>query len=341
MDNRVRNLKSVIKKQLRGQNKSPIRAGVQLGDLYCFVESTDAALLDSLAAAYGTPLLDVEHENPEGVGCTIRVFEREESSPDLPPDGMKIQNCDGRWLVDSPYLACTLDRNHTPPRVTLHLRQPDLAHHLKIYVLWLTLNKVLLLMNRLLLHAAAVKFQGRVILFAGRRGTGKSTVSLALAKQGAVVLAEDHIIAYGADGGIQVSGCNARFRVMPDAEAYLFGNSLKAPVVDVGGVLKKEGNLYDHVKCAPNRAFRPDALCFNVLGSNLALRRIKPQEAVRRIMANTRDVQRFSGGEDFGRYLRLVSELAKALPVYELELSKELEELAELESCLEPIMSRR
>lgn len=69
------------------------------------------------------------------------------------------------------------------------------------------------------IHAAAVAAGPASILICGDKGSGKSTLSLALLECGAAYMASDRTIAWGAHGGTLTCGWTGSFRIAPDAIA--------------------------------------------------------------------------------------------------------------------------
>ena len=91
----------------------------------------------------------------------------------------------------------------------------------------LLLNQVLPLAlarrGRLVLHAAAVSWEGKVAAFLGRSGTGKSTLAAACALAGAHVVSDDCLVVRqtGVMGGWEAVPCEAGVRLWPDAIEHL------------------------------------------------------------------------------------------------------------------------
>ncbi len=71
------------------------------------------------------------------------------------------------------------------------------------------------------LHAACLSFDGRGVLIAGASGTGKSTLSLALAKNGADFISDDWTyITYDDGDELCAHGMSAPVKLLPDAIDY-------------------------------------------------------------------------------------------------------------------------
>ena len=84
-------------------------------------------------------------------------------------------------------------------------------------------------------------------LFLGGKGAGKSTLCLALARAGATVLGEDHVLVRRAatawSGGFVVSGCDANMRLTAQTEEALLPQPPNGRKAWFGGVLKREFDL--------------------------------------------------------------------------------------------------
>jgi len=70
------------------------------------------------------------------------------------------------------------------------------------------------------LHAACLSFEGRGLLVAGASGTGKSTLSLALAKNGIDFVSDDWTYITSDHGELRAHGLSAPIKLLPDATEY-------------------------------------------------------------------------------------------------------------------------
>ena len=125
--------------------------------------------------------------------------------------------------------------------IQMTIRQPEMERTPLSYHLWLIMNRILLLLDRMLLHTAAIALNGNVNLFCGHKGAGKSSISVALGQVGATILAEDHVVLHRKpDHNYVVSGCTSRMRVTAATEKSLLRDRLQQPAKPVGNVAKKE-----------------------------------------------------------------------------------------------------
>jgi hypothetical protein len=89
-------------------------------------------------------------------------------------------------------------------------------------------HRALFLLERVYLHAAGVVFGETCWVFVGDKGSGKSTLSLALGAAGATVLADDHVVLARDGERFLASGCDGEARVLDDVERHLFGTPVDA-----------------------------------------------------------------------------------------------------------------
>src|SRR5699024_9092648 len=125
-----------------------------------------------------------------------------------------------------------------PTHIRVTVRRGDRSHYDLCVHLAVVFHKILFLLDRIVLHAAAVRVAGRVALFIGDRGAGKTTTALALTRAGGTVLGEDHIILRRSGDGFVVSGCDERWRVDARTERHFFDNPLPLEAADYAGRMK-------------------------------------------------------------------------------------------------------
>jgi hypothetical protein len=167
-------------------------------------------------------------------------------------------------------------------------------------------------------------------VFLGDRGAGKSTISLALGRAGATVLADDQIVVCSTDGRVFVSGVDGALRVTEKTEDFFFTAPIDAPAADFAGVAKKEVALADHVPAAPGVDEVPNELMFCCVGDRFELRPLARSEAVRRVAGSVLPHHRFAGAEDQADFLGLVTTFVQSVDVFELQLSPNLADLDRL-----------
>jgi hypothetical protein len=90
------------------------------------------------------------------------------------------------------------------------------------------------------LHAGCVVRDGRAILLAAPSGTGKSTISLALALRGWSLLSDDWTFVSDAQSGLGVWGMQTSIKLLPDARVYFPELSALSPALSLNGELSFE-----------------------------------------------------------------------------------------------------
>jgi hypothetical protein len=248
-----------------------------------------------------------------------------------PPDGMAVaREAGGRLHLATDLLDLTVDPRRRPARWRVTFRgngHPDDARRAHLA---LAAHRLLLAAGRVHVHAAAVRWAGRVHLFVGDRGAGKSTISLWLAMRGGLVLSDDHVLLRRAGGRFWVSGCEETSRVTAATEAFLFPRPLAIPATDFGGSLKKEFRLADVVPSAPYRDFPVHHLFFARVGTRFRVTPMRRQQAVLELIEKTRRSFRFADGTDQREFVDYWIGLAEGTPAFALELAPDLRQLDRL-----------
>jgi hypothetical protein len=232
-------------------------------------------------------------------------------------------------------LAARVDLTGRPARARIAVLAPDLPHFDLCVHLAVVLHKLLLLLDRVVLHAAAVRLAGRVSVFLGDKGAGKSTIALRLARAGGTVLGEDHLILKRSEGRFRVSGCDERSRVDARTERYFFSEPLAAEPADFAGTLKKEVPAAAVFRSAPYTDHPADLLFFSRVGSAFGITPLSRGAALLRLMRAAGRLQRFVDATDHGRFLGVLSSFVPTVSAYALELSEDLGELDRLVGFLE------
>jgi hypothetical protein len=185
------------------------------------------------------------------------------------------------------------------------------------------------------LHAAAIRFAGRVASFSATAARGKSTIALRLARAGGTVLGEDHLILRRGDGGFFVSGCDERSRLEPKTERYFFDHPLPVEPIDVDGRSKKEMPAHALFCSQPYTDERADLLFFARPAGVFKIERLSRRRALLELMSAAGRMQRFADPTDRGRFLGLASEFVTTVTPHALALSEDLRELDRLVRFLE------
>jgi hypothetical protein len=294
---------------------------------------------DDLAWMFGTPLLSPDTELAEKVELDIvfadGVADRR-SRPDIPPDGMVLGGVPLRREIHTETVSAVIDLAADPVRVDLAIHADGIAHFDLCVHLTVVLHKVLFIVGRVVLHAAAVRLGGVTTLFLGDKGAGKTTSSLRLARAGATVLGEDHVILKRSRDGFQVSGCDERSRLDAKTERYFFPEPLAMEPRDFAGLLKKELPARDVFDSQPYIDHRPARVFFSRVGTKFAIVPLPRRAALLRLIRAAGKLQRFVDADDYGSFLDMLSDFTRAVVAYDLELSPDLRELDRLVEFLQP-----
>jgi len=229
-------------------------------------------------------------------------------------------------------------RNGAPVEIALPLRPasarsategtPTTPDQMLVHSLMIVFYRALLELDCLHLHAAAVRWNGETSLFLGSKGAGKSTLCLALARAGATVLGEDHVLVRRRGGGFVVSGCDANMRLTAETESALLPQPPEGRKDFFGGVLKREFDLRQTVlPVEPFVDFAPRRIFFPVVRDRIAIEPMARARAVTRILDAIHDRHAIEGARDAQRLLDYVGSLVDTLEPYSLELSPRLSEL--------------
>jgi hypothetical protein len=98
-----------------------------------------------------------------------------------------------------------------------------------VYLLGPVLGFLLRLRGVTCLHASAVAFGDRAIVFAGPAGAGKSTTAAALARRGHPILSDDIVAVEGRGGRFFVLPAHPYLGLWPESVEMLYGGQAKIP----------------------------------------------------------------------------------------------------------------
>jgi hypothetical protein len=275
---------------------------------------------------------------PDGAP-TIEIVIRESAAPGarahagVPPDGLCVRTLAGGTEIVTEAVTVRVAATRIVAEVAHGFSEQAVLVHLTV-----ALYKALLYLGYLRLPAAAVEFHGGVDVFVGRRGAGKTSLSLALASTGATILGEDGVILRSAGEGFLVSGADGTLRVLPDTEAYFFPRPLEVAPQVFGGVAKKVLRTADWFAALPHVDHRVDRLFFPRVGEEPRIRRLTARETLVRLIDAIRDEHRFGDGQDSHAILAYLSAFARAVPAFALELGPRL---AALGGVVERLAERR
>ena len=291
---------------------------------------------EELALAFGAEILSLDGRDPatQRFDLTIEDQPGDLSGPIAPRNGISLGGTPVRPVVATPALWAEVHLDADPIRIRVWVRQPDLIQqdlHVHFMVM---INKILFLLDHVVLHAAAVRVGDAVHVFVGEKGAGKSTICLGLARAGHTVLGEDHVILRRIESGYLVSGGDERSRLTEQTERHFFPDPLPIPARDFAGTPKKEIRMGDYFSSRAYEDFPAHALHFPRVGSRFALDPLKPQAALLRLMKYTSHLQRFASPADQGGFLDFLNGFVATVATHEVELSPDLGDLDRLARAL-------
>lgn len=303
---------------------------VRLGDLTTEVVCSAESYRDLVLAQFRT--VPYQHDGLSAglARARIRVFETEDPPglvAEAPPDGIVMTAVEpGWWRITTDAITAHVLEGE-PAEIIVAVRgRPEDEFAFRVH-LGVTLHRALFLLGRVFLHAAGVEWDGTCTAFVGDKGSGKSTLSLALGRAGAAVLGDDHLVLRRDRDRYAVSGCDREARILPDAEEHLFGGPVDAPIVELGGVRKREILLERFFRSEPYREYTLDRVVFPEVGRQFRATPMSKSAALVRLIGATRSSHRFSSGADQAEYLDYLAGLTESVDAFEVELSPDLSEL--------------
>ena len=309
---------------------------LRFGSLRGRFRSSRALYTEEMALVFGAEILSLDGRDPAEQRFDLTIEDQPEnlSGPNAPRNGIALGGTPARPVVATPALWAEVHLDADPIRIWIRVRQPDLIQqdlHVHFMVM---INKLLFLMNHVVLHAAAVRVEDSVHVFVGEKGAGKSTICLGLARAGGTVLGEDHVILRRAESCYLVSGGDERSRLTERTEQHFFPGSLPVPARDFAGTPKKEIRMGDFFSSRAYEDFPAHALHFPKVGSRFALDPLKPQAALLRLMKYSSHLQRFASPADQDGFLGFLTGFVETVATYEVELSPDLGDLERLAEAL-------
>ena len=308
----------------------PHLALIRFGSLWGRLWSPRVKYTEALATVFGVGLHPLRPDPLRTQQFDLII--EEASLPDAeatpgPANLIRLGGTERSPTITTDAIRAELELDTQPVQIRLLMRQGDLPFPELCVHLGVSIHKILFLLDRVILHAAAVRIHDTVNLFVGEKGAGKSTICLGLARAGGTVLGEDSVVLRRNGRGFLVSGGDQRSRVTERTERHFFPESLAVPARDFAGTLKKEIRIGDFFSSRPFEDFPADRLLFPRVTGKHELRRLPARTALLRLMAFNGHFQRFAGRADQERFLDLLAGFNATVSAFELELSHDLNEL--------------
>lgn len=323
---------------------APIRCSgsLALGSWRVHVSASRREYLEALGLLFRQRVAETPPDDPALAGMHLLLLETSADANDLLGGSGLTDGDTAGWEVLGPEcrtlctgrFRLTVFTDTSPPRVVVLVREPQYSPRALRDQLFVIVSKILFSFDRFYVHAAAVELNGRVHVFVAPGSFGKSTICLRLARAGATILSEDHVVFRRAGDRFWVSGCQETARVTEKTERFLFDTPLDLEVQEHSGVRKKEFTVADLFSCAPFTDFPFDSLFFNHVGERFVIRDMSRRDAVLRLFYMTRGFLRINDPADLPRYLDYFSRLVEGRRCFDLELSHDLRDLDRLVTFL-------
>ena len=308
---------------------------MQLGSWRLNLYASRPFYLETLGSLFRQPIGERPLGAPSEVDAEVYLLSRAYEAPDFSAGrtgrGGRVATWEtpraGVRELFTGKFRVLLEEDRSPMRISILVVEPQYSPRELRDGLFLVLNKLLFELSCFYVHAGAVEFGGRVNVFVGQGSFGKTTTCLRLAREGATILSEDHILFKRSTAGFVLSGCQETARVTPKTARYLFGDALAPADVQDDG--KREFAVERFFRSAPYRDVPFHRIFFNHIGDAFRLEPISHQEAVLRLFGMTRTF-RAGTPADLDAYLEYFSSLVEPRELFDLELSSDLGRLDEL-----------
>ncbi len=306
----------------------------RMGSLRCRCVSDPHGYLELLTDRYRS-CFETSDDGPDGL-----LFDFREGASGTATDTDRLiveQIPDGHRLVTDPV---TLEltglgggpantRTVTVTVTDTHMDREELSFHF-----WIIVNRALLLLDRVVLHAAAFVVHERAIVVCGENGAGKSTLSVAFGLRGAAVLSDDSVLATRRNGAFVVSGVSPQMRIPRPTEDRLLPGLLDDLRISEDGRDKRLVVANQFFTSRWGEDVRPDRLVFLRTGDRVDARPLSGRDALLRLIDNTRHSYRFGDAVDVADHLDLLSGLAAAAPAFEVTRTDDLDDLDDVVEIL-------
>lgn len=331
---------------MSGNSRSAL---LRFGSLLARVDDAEDPLAASVAHIFGTslqPFSDQGKAKPQLSLSFRRLYSAKEAPPskrqssiESGSDKMVVTRERDGFRLDTEIFAVVVNQASAMTEVGVTLLDSETSTFDRDVHLAVLFHKMLFLLERVVLHAAAVSLNDRVVLILGDKGAGKSTSCLALGRAGATILGEDHIIVRRSldDRGnpsFLASGCDERSRLTAKTEAHFFDEPLAVTPADYAGMLKKEVPAASLFRSLPYTERRPEAVLFSSVQDHFSLLPLPGQLALLRLMQSIGKMQRFVDAEDRRAFLGFLGDFVGSVNAYSLNLSSDLNEIDQLAKSL-------
>src|SRR5262245_38064000 len=190
---------------------------------------------------------------------------------------------------------------------------------LQTYLIGPGLGVAIVQRGRLVLHASAVRMDGRVLAFCGEAGCGKSTLAAALVGEGAELIGDD-VLPVGVADEVTVGPGLPLVKLWPDAADMLSIPPNELAVLDpLTGKLRRdvhEGHIADPVEL--------DAVVILSVPNAFSLQRLSRSEAMLALIGNSYAASALHPSGLSDEHFKSTSRLADRVPAWSLSLDRAL-----------------
>ena len=301
------------------------RGRFQIGSLRCSVVSDPHGYADTLAELYRVDV-EIDTAQPAAADLTFEFVESPAARV-AETNQLLVEAIPGGHRLTTDAAAIEMTRRGGRQHLTVTVTDPSIDGAELSFHFWILLNRALLLLDRLLLHAAAFVVDGRVIVVCGDNGAGKSTLSVAFGLRGASLLSDDSLLVVRRVDGFVVSGLTSQMRIPRETEDRLLaGRVLHRQITEDG----RNKRLVDADQLFTTRLgldMAPDRLVFLRRGDQTRVSALSGGETLLGLINNTRFGYRFGDVADVSDHLDLVADLALSVPGFEAIRTDSLDEL--------------
>ena len=300
---------------------------LQLGSQRCHIVSSPPRYGRLFAETYGTVMSTVADDN-RSPDIVLHFSERPEPPSSHPTDMLLVEpTAEGARLKTDPVL-CDFSRRDDHYCAHFTVITPTLKEDLLGYHFWFLFNRLLLLMDRMIIHAAAVRLSGGVSLFCGPSGIGKSTLAAALGLAGGTVLADDFVIARVSGAAVTASGVSPRMRLTDASSSRLIPGGLDGARLDIVNGRRKWSFPVDwYFDARPFVDYGVERLFLLDVGPVAQVRPARAAEAVTFLLENSSTMMRPAGRFDHGALLEFFAGVATSIPVFHLQRTEDFDDL--------------
>lgn len=175
------------------------------------------------------------------------------------------------------------------------------------------------------LHAAALAIDGHGLIIPGRRGAGKSTLTLALVRGGFDLLGDDHCFMVADAAGQRVAGFPDEIDVTESTIGFFPELAFLLERERHPGTAKRQLRMEDVYRASHSAACRPAALVFPSVGESprSALVPLAPAEALLELTPNVL----LTSGARAQAHLDALGALVRDCPAYRLTTGRDFDDL--------------